>query len=104
MNKYNVIVKKPGKIIFFNNRKIRSPFTLEIHESEINLLKSAMVAGAITESQYSIELITDDDVQEETWEDVIIPEKEEVVIEDLVEEKEPKTLLEKLLRDDENGE
>ena len=101
--KYNVIVKKPGKMVFFRNRKIRSPFILEIDESEINLVKSAMISGAVTESEYSIELITDD-VKEETWEDIIIPEKEEVVIEDLVEEEEPKTLLEKLLRDDENGE
>lgn len=103
MKKYKVIVESRGKVIFFRNRKVRSPFTLEISESEINLLKSTMVAGAVKD--YKIEEITADGDEEESWEKIILDTpKEETVIEELIEEEEPKTLLDKLLRDDKNGE
>lgn len=102
MKKYCVKIETPGKTIFFRNRKNRSPFTLEIFESEIKMLEAAMRASAVAD--YSISEITDD-VKEDTWEDIIVsPISEETVVEELIEEEEPKTLLDKLLRDDKNGE
>lgn len=99
---YRVKVDIPGKLIFFKNRKIRSPFSLKINEGEIDLLKSTMISSGV--SEYTIEDYKDD-VKEDVWnDDVIIPENVETVVEELIDEEEPTTLLGKLLRDDKNGE
>ena len=101
MKKYKVRVDVPGKVIFFRNKEIRTPFDLELDDSDITLFKFAMNSSGI--SKYTIEDNKNDD--ETTWEDIIVVEDKDVVIEDLYieEEKEPKTILEKLLRDERNG-
>jgi len=101
MKKHKVKVEIPGKVIYFKNRKIRTPFVLELTTSELEKFKFTLYAAGVEE--YSVnEIKGTDDVEE----DVIIPQKEEVVIEDLNIEDidEPSTILEKLLRDDKNGE
>jgi tmRNA-binding protein len=102
MKKYRVRVETPGKLIFFKNRKVRTPFELDLTEHELEIFKVSLHLAGVEE--YSVNEIkkTDDDVEES----IIIPQKEEVVIEDLnIDEiDEPTTILEKLLRDDKNGE
>lgn len=101
MKKHKVRVEMPGKLIFFNNRKIRTPFELELTDHELDKFKVALHAAGVED--YSVNKIKDKDDVEEA---ILIPQKEEVVIEDLEidEINEPKTILEKLLRDDKNGE
>jgi len=99
MKKYKVRVDMPGKVIFFRNKKIRTPFDLELDHSDITLFKFAMNSSGI--SDYIIEDNKKDD--ETTWESIIVVEDKDVVIEDLYIEEEPKTILEKLLRDERNG-
>jgi len=102
MKKHKVKVEILGKVIFFKNRKIRTPFVLELTDTELDKFKFVLHAAGVEE--YSVNEIkeTDDDFEEL----VSIPQKEEVVIEDLNIEDidEPTTILEKLLRDDKNGE
>jgi hypothetical protein len=100
MGKYRVVVETPGKLIFFKNRKIRSPFTLEVDGKDLKLLKMTMSSNDIR--KFIIEEINK---AENVWEKLVT--KEETVVEelfDVVEEVEPKTLLEKLLKDEKNGE
>ena len=103
MKKYKVRIETPGKVIFFKNRKIRTPFVLELTEGEVKLFHMTMTSHGI--EKYEIEEIkqnTDEDV----WEEVITKDKE-VVIEELYSNqdfKEPSTILEKLLADEKNGE
>jgi hypothetical protein len=102
MNKYKVRVDIPGKLIFFKNRKIRTPFELTLTDVDMKLARRILASNGVTE--YSIEKITDD-ASDDSWEDIILSTKEEIVIEDLFEEeKEPSTLLEKLMRKEKNGE
>jgi len=104
MKKYKVRVETPGKLIFFKNRKIRSPFILEVVDTDLELLRSTMTSSAI--DNYSIEEIKEKN-DNDVWEEVITKEKV-VVVEDLYteqdEEEEPSTILGKLLRDAKNGE
>lgn len=101
MKKYMVRVEIPGKVVFFNNRKIRTPFEIELADSDINLFKFAMNSSGI--SDYTIEDFKEQ--TEDTWENEILkPVDKDVVIEDLYIEEEPNTILEKLLRDERNGE
>ena len=104
MKKYRVKVGTPGKLIFFKNRKIRTPFVLEIDINDLELFRSTMISSAI--NNYEFEEIKEGDKVDDEWEKVIVKDQD-VVIEDLYdeEEKEPSTLLEKLLRDEKkNGE
>jgi hypothetical protein len=95
MRKLRVRVETPGKLVSFKNRQIRSPFTLDIYDSELKLLKTALASSDI--GKYIIEEI---DQSETVWEKVIVS-NEETVVEELFEEseEEPKTFLEKLLKD-----
>jgi hypothetical protein len=108
MKKYKVIVKTRGKLIFFKNKEIRSPFTLDVADSELELLRSTLISSAI--DKYEIEEIKDTNTNpdDDFWEDIIVPKEKDIPIEELCveqgEEKEPSTLLEKLLRDEKNGE
>jgi hypothetical protein len=101
MNKYKVRVGMTGKMIFFKNRKIRSPFELELTKHELDRFKISLHQAGVEE--YSVSEIKETDDVEET---MFIPQREEVVIEDLNidEMDEPISILEKLLRDDKNGE
>jgi hypothetical protein len=100
MKKYMVRVEIRGKVVFFNNRKIRTPFQIELADSDINLFKFAMNSSGI--SEYTIEDFKEQ--TEDTWEEKIIkPVDKDVVIEDLYIEEEPNTILEKLLRDERKG-
>ncbi len=104
MKKYMVEVRDIGKLIFFKDKKIRSPFVLELADSDIELFKRTMAANGV--EQYEIKDFKED-VDNDIWNETVIPDEDkEVVIEDLfVEEaKEPSTILEKLLKDDKNGE
>jgi hypothetical protein len=101
MKKFKVKVEVPGKVVFFNNRKIRTPFELELDDSDINLFKFAMNSSGIL--NYEIEENKPD--SENTWEEEILkPLDKDVVIEDLYIEEEPTTILDKLLKDERNGE
>jgi hypothetical protein len=102
MKVHKVRVESPGKLIRFKNRKMRTPFTLELADTELEKFKVILHAAGVEE--YSVNKIkVKDDVEEPT---VIIPHKEEVVIEDMNfdEMDEPMSILEKLLRDDKIGE
>jgi len=106
MKKYIVRVETPGKLIFFKNRKIRSPFTLEVSDSDLELLKATMTSSAIDKYEIKDYKEKEKSENDDVWENVIIPKDKEVVIEEMFikEENEPSTLLEKLLRDEKNGE
>lgn len=101
MKKYKVRVETPGKLIFFKNRKVRTPFELDLTDHELERFKVSLHLAGVEE--YSVNEIKETDDVEEY---IFIPQKEEVVIEDLnIDEiDEPTTILEKLLRDDKNGE
>lgn len=100
MKKYKVRIEVPGKVIFFKDKKIRTPFELELTDNEINLFKFAMNSSGI--SDYNIE--ENKKADEQTWEEMIVTEDKEVVIEDLyIEEEKPNTILGKLLRDERKG-
>ncbi|MCK5603322.1 hypothetical protein KAR91_15670 [Candidatus Pacearchaeota archaeon] len=103
MKQYKVEVRDLGKLIFFKDKKIRSPFVLEMTERDIGLFKRTMAANGV--EKYEIKEIGETDSDDFDNEIVVFDEDKEVVIEDMfVEEKEPSTILEKLLRDDKNGE
>jgi hypothetical protein len=78
---------------------------MELTDNDLNLFKFAMNSKGITE--YTIEEIKEDD-SEKAWEEMItIPEDKDIIIEDLYikeEDKVPSTILEKLLKDEKNGE
>lgn len=103
MKNYKVEVRDSGKLIFFKTKKVRSPFVVEMSERDLNLFKRTMAANGI--EQYEIKEIGEIDSDDFDNEIVVFDEEKEVIIEDIfVEEKEPSTILEKLLRDDKNGE
>ncbi len=103
MKKFKVRVEISGKVIFFRDRKIRTPFEIELTDKDLELFKFAMNSSGI--SDYTFEEIKEGD--ESTWEDIIVPNDKEVVIEDLYvveESQEATTILGKLLQDEKNGE
>ena len=103
MKKYRIKVETPGKLLFYKNRKIRSPFTIDINEDGLELFKATMISSGI--DNYGFEEIKKADTVDDEWEIAIVEDKD-VVIEDLYEddEEEPSTLLGKLLRNEKNGE
>jgi len=104
MKKYKIKVETPGKLLFYKNRKIRSPFTIDINEDGLELFKSTMISSGI--DTYGFEEIKKEDKVDDEWEIAIVEDKD-VVIEDLYEddEEDPSTLLGKLLRNEKkNGE
>lgn len=103
MKKYKVRVETMGKVIFFKNKKIRTPFVLELIEKDVKLFSMTMASHGI--ENFVVEEIKQQ-TGEDVWEDIITSKDKVVVIEDLYsdEEKEPSTILEKLLADEKNGE
>jgi hypothetical protein len=105
MKKYKIRVETPGKLLAFKNRKIRTPFTIEIYERDLELFKSTMISADINE--FHFENLEKSDKIDDEWESIILDKDEDVVIEDLYEddEEEPSTLLGKLLKNEKkNGE
>ena len=103
MKKYRIKVETPGKLLFYKNRKIRSPFTIDINEDGLELFKATMISSGV--DNYGFEEIKKEDKVDDEWEIAIVEDKD-VVIEDLYEddEEDPSTLLGKLLRNEKNGE
>lgn len=92
--KKTVKIEDRGRYIYFKNRKIRTPVTLTINESELKELKMRMRMSDI--QSFKVQDYDDNEVQEIV--DYDFNEPEETVIEEL-EDEEPKTLLEKYMKD-----
>lgn len=104
MRKYRIKVETPGKEVTFKNRKIRSPFTLVVSDSDLNLVRAVFASSGIKDysvEKFEREKIDAVDVVEPTWEDIITNEVDTTVVEELFDEseEEPTTLLKKLLKD-----
>jgi len=104
MKKFKVRIEDAGKLIYFKNRKIRSPFIIELTEDELERFGITLNAAGV--EKYTINEIKDEKEELEETISTEILEKEEVAIEemDFTITSTPKTILEKLLQDSENGE
>lgn len=95
-----------NRFIYFKNRKIRTPATLEVTNDDLKKLHIALRMADIQE--FEVITIDENKIKEkiptniEENKNVIIEELEEqyIVIEEF-EEEEPKTILEKLMRNEE---
>jgi len=85
-----LIIEDKSKFITFRNRKVRTPVTLTVNESELKALYVHMKMVDI--QKWKVKVITKKDNEIIDCDDY----KEEVVIEEL--EDEPKTILEKLIK------
>jgi len=85
-----LIIEDKSKFITFRNRKVRTPVTLTVNESELKALHIHMKMVDI--QKWKVEMITEKDNETIDYDDY----NEEVVIEEL--EDEPKTILEKLIK------
>lgn len=93
-------ITQPNKIIYFKNREVRTPVTLEVTDSD---LKNLEVIFKIVDIQDFEVLIKKPKIKSQPEVEIFnFDENEETVIEELeLEEQEPITILEKLMR---NGE
>lgn len=97
MRKLRVEVKDRNKSINYKGRSVRSPVTFEIKENELKLLEGQLRLSGV--SNYKIEE-SKPKAEEDTFDKVRLQTDEEIIIEDLCEEvDEPKTILERLIRD-----
>ena len=96
--KKNLVIKDRGKTIYFKNRKVRTPCTLEVTDKEIIKLQISLKMADI--QHYSVKLLNKD----EEFKQIIDFTDHEVVIEELDwdpdKNEKSKTILEKLM----NGE
>lgn len=92
-----LIIEDRAKFIRFKNRKVRTPVTLLVSDSDLKFLRIQMKMADI--QKWRIE--TKIDEKEKQVIDYDLINKSEIVIEELNEE--PKTILEKYMKD-ENGE
>ncbi len=86
-----LIIKDVARFITFRNRKVRTPVTLTINDSELKALKVHMKMADI--KKWEVKLITEQDTEVIDYD---YAEPDEVIIEEL--EEEPKTILEKLMK------
>lgn len=90
--KKRVFIRDKNRKISYKGRVVRTPVTIDIHHSEIEMMKMMLKANGIED--YSID-------------DPVVPKKVEVEIEDyteeepVIEEIEPNTILGKLAREGE---
>lgn len=87
-----LIIKDRAKFITFRNRKVRTPVTLTVNESELKALTIHMNMADIQD--WKVEVVSDKDTEVIDYD---YAEPQEVIIEEL--EEEPKTILEKLMKD-----
>jgi len=93
--KKRLIIEDRARFINFKNRKVRTPVTLTVNDSE---LKHLMIVMRMADIQnWKVEDISDNQKTEVI--DYDYAEPEEVIIEEL---EEPKTILEKLMKDGES--
>ncbi len=86
-----------GKFIYFKNRKVRTPVTLEVTDRDLKNLHVVLRMAGVQ----NYEVVLEENKRIEKV-DVVIDENKHVIIEELkVEENEPLTILEELMR---NGE
>lgn len=96
---YKVEIKDRNKKIFYRNKVVRSPVTIEVSEEGLGLLKAEIRQQGV--QHYKIHEIFPDDTkveQKPEEEEFVIAEDKTVIIEEL-NENNPKTILEKLLED-----
>ena len=86
-----LVIEDHAKVIIFKNRKVRTPVSLEVTESELKVLEVAMHMAGVQKWKVTMTKIQEDEVI-----DYDFMEPEEVVIEEL--EELPKTILEKLMK------
>ena len=87
-----LIIKDRAKFITFNNRKVRTPVTLTVTDSDIKALKIHMKMADIQD--WKVEVVSENDSEVIDYD---YEEPQETIIEEL--EDEPKTILEKLMKD-----
>jgi transcriptional regulator NrdR family protein len=87
-----LIIKDRAKNITFKNRKVRTPVTLTIQDSDLKALKLHMKMADIQE--WEVKVVSNEDTEVVDYD---YAEPKEVIIEEL--EEEPKTILEKLMKD-----
>lgn len=99
MKKFVKIIQ-PNKTIYFKNRKLRTPVTLEVTDSD---LKSLEVVFKMADIQDFEIVIKNPGTKKQPEVEIFdFDEDKEIIIEELeLEKQEPKTILEKLMR---NGE
>ena len=96
---YKVEIKDRNKKIFYKNKVVRSPVTIEVSEGDLGLLKAEIRQQGV--QNYKIHEVFPDNSkvkQKADEEEFVIAEDKTVIIEELT-EKSPKTILEKLLQD-----
>lgn len=89
-----LIIEDKSKFITFRNRKVRTPVTFTINESELKVLQTHMKMADI--QKWRVEAITENDNEIIDYDYDYC--KQEVVIEEL--EEETKTILEKLIENE----
>jgi hypothetical protein len=98
METYRVTVLTPGHMLHFRGKQVRTPVTFErVRKNEISIIdsqarRSLLKYEVIKESQ-----IKKDAIIEEID---LLKEDESIQIEELTENKEPSTILEKLISED----
>jgi len=96
MRKLVVEIKTPSKKITYKNRVVRSPVKFEIFENELELLEGQLRQMCVEDySVRPLKVTTEDD----SFDEVLLQKDDEVLIEDLCEEIEPKSILDKLIKD-----
>ena len=87
-----------NKFIYFKNRKVRTPVTLEVTDDDLKKLHIALRMAGVQ----NYEVVLEEKNKTVKKVDIVIDENKHVIIEEFeVEEKDPSTILEELMR---NGE
>jgi hypothetical protein len=90
-------IKDTAKFIYFKNRKVRTPATLEVTDDD---LKNLHIALRMSDIQ-NFEIVLEDEYEKEEKVEIVIDENKNVIIEELEAEEDSSTILEELMR---NGE
>lgn len=88
-----LVIEDRAKFIYFRNRKIRTPVTLNVTDAELKHLKVAMKMADVQNWKVEIPTNKKDEVIDYDYE-----EPTDCVIEELEDEEEPKTILEGFMR------
>jgi transcriptional regulator NrdR family protein len=89
-----LIIEDSARTITFNNRKVRTPVTLTVTDCDLKALKVQMKMADIHNWKVKVLSEKDNEVIDYDY-----AEPQEVIIEELEFESEPKTTLEKLMKD-----
>lgn len=94
--KKRLVIEDSAKFINFKNRKVRTPVTLIVDDSELKALTIHMRMADV--KKWRVEELKDEQTEVIDYD---YAETKEVIIEEL-EDEEPKTILEKLMKDGES--